>query len=156
MPLVAPWKEGRQTHADARLSIQSKLGDFLNEHCLTKRLFWGTDLDVLQQPASCHRRAQLERSVAERLFHLHKVSQCHLNSFHDRNEGLEWFNCNKHFLNVSSAPFLCTHRATRFSVCLTGDRIVRGDPKFRRRSSPPPQRCGSQARLLPWCLPVDR
>lgn len=80
-----------------RVSIQRKLWNKINEHC-NKEPF-SADLDLLQTPGWRHRRAQLEKSIKERIFHLHKVHVCYLNSFRERNGGLEWWNCNKLFLN---------------------------------------------------------
>lgn len=47
MPLVAPLKEGRQTHADARLRLLHvhSAQRILNELCVTKSLSAGADLD---------------------------------------------------------------------------------------------------------------
>lgn len=135
---MAPLKEGRQKHADARLSAlhfhPAQTRRNWNEHCVTKSLF---------EQIWTFFNNQTLLPFAERLFHLHKVDVCYLNSYHERNEGLECLNCNKLFLHFWSAfKFLCSHPVTLFSVCLSGDRIVIGDLKFRRRSSSPPQRCG--------------
>lgn len=152
---MAPWKRTRQTHADARLSAlpshPAQTRRVLNGHSIRKSRSENIWTVFNGQPF--YKSAQLERSGAELLFHPHKVSLCYTNCWRDWDERLEWLNYNKHFLNVWSAfKSRTTHRLTLF----WSERVVRGEPKFRRRSSPRPQRCGSPARLLPWYLPIDR